>query len=102
VACIIIIVSRHATMEVNMTIIKKVVPYDGYKVFLELTNGHGILVDFESKLDTLRFCMLENKDVFKRVYTDGFSIMWNKGKLKVSVSEIIEMLQYTQTLFMVG
>lgn len=85
-----------------MTIISKVVPYEGYKVFIELTNGHGILIDFESKLDTLRFCVLENKDVFKRVYTDGFSLLWNKGKLRVSMSEIMEMLQYSQTLYKVG
>lgn len=85
-----------------MTIIRRVIPYEDYKVFVELTNGHGVLVDFETKLDTLRFCMLENKDVFRKVYTDGFSILWNKGKLRVSMSEIIEMLQYTQTLFKVG
>ncbi len=85
-----------------MTIISKVIPYEGYKVFIELTNGHGILIDFESKLDTLRFCVLENKDVFKRVYTDGFSLLWNKGKLRVSMSEIMEMLQYSQTMYKVG
>ncbi len=84
-----------------MTMIRKVVPYDGYRVLIDLTNGHSIIVDFESKLDTFRFCMLENKDLFRRVYTDGFSLLWNKGKLRVSMSEIIEMLQYTQTLFKV-
>lgn len=83
-------------------IIKKVSPYDRYKVLVELTNGHGILVDFESKLDTLRFCSLENRDVFNRMYTDGFSIIWNKGKLRVSMSEIMEMLQHTQTFYNVG
>lgn len=85
-----------------MTIISKVVPYEGYKLFIELTNGHGIMIDFESKIDTLRFCALENKDVFKRVYTDGFSLIWNKGKLRVSMSEIMEMLQYSHTLYKVG
>ena len=85
-----------------MTMISKVIPYEDYRVLIELTNGHSIIVDFETKLDTLRFCMLENKDVFRRVYTDGFSIIWNKGNLRVSLSEIIEMLQFTQTLFKVG
>lgn len=96
------IILRMIRLEEIMTIISKVVPYEGYKVFIELTNGHGILIDFESKLDTLRFCVLENKDVFKRVYTDGFSLLWNKGKLRVSMSEIMEMLQYSQTLYKVG
>ena len=85
-----------------MTMISKVIPYEDYRVLIELTNGHSIIIDFETKLDTLRFCMLENKDMFRRVYTDGFSLLWNKGKLRVSMSEIIEMLQFTQTLFKVG
>ena len=84
-----------------MTMISKVVPYDDYRILVELTNGHSIIIDFESKLDTLRFCMLENKDVFRRVYTDGFSILWNEGELKVSMSEIMEMLQFKPTLFKV-
>ena len=58
-------------------------------------------MDTASKLDTLRFCMLENKDVFRRVYTDGFSLLWNKGELRVSMSEIMEMLQFKTTLFKV-
>lgn len=85
-----------------MAMIKSVIPYEDYRILIELTNGHSIIVDFESKLNTLRFCMLENKDVFRRVYTDGFSILWNKGKLRVSMSEIMEMLQFTKTLFMAG
>lgn len=84
-----------------MTMISKVVPYNDYRILVELTNGHSIIIDFESKLDTLRFCMLENKDVFRRVYTDGFSILWNEGELKVSMSEIMEMLQFKPTLFKV-
>ncbi len=84
-----------------MTMISRVVPYDDYRILVELTNGNSIIIDFELKLDTLRFCMLENKDVFKRVYTDGFSLLWNKGELRVSMSEIIEMLQFKQTLFKV-
>lgn len=85
-----------------MAMIKSVIPYEDYRILIELTNGHSIIMDFESKLNTLRFCMLENKDVFRRVYTDGFSILWNKGKLRVSMSEIMEMLQFTKTLFMAG
>ena len=85
-----------------MVLINNIVPYDDYRVLIELSNGHGIIINFESKLNTLRFSMLENKDVFKRVYTDGFSLLWNKGKLRVSMSEIMEMLQFKQTLFMVS
>ena len=85
-----------------MAIISKVVPYEDYKIFIELSNGHGIVMDFESKLDTLRFCMLENKDIFRRVYTDGYSVLWNHGKLRVSISKVMEMLQQSQILYKVG
>lgn len=84
-----------------MPIIYKVKPLDGYKVFIELQNGNAIILDFENKLDTLRFSELENKDTFKKVKTDGFSLLWNKGKLKVSIGEILEMLQDVRSLFKV-
>lgn len=85
-----------------MVLISNVVPYDDYRLLIELSNGHGVIINFESKLDTLRFSMLENKDIFRRVYTDGFSLLWSRGKLRVSMSEIMEMLQSKQTLFMVS
>lgn len=85
-----------------MVLISNVVPYDDYRLLIELSNGHGVIINFESKLDTLRFSMLENKDIFRRVYTDGFSLLWSRGKLRVSMSEIMEILQSKQTLFMVS
>lgn len=89
-------------MEVkNMPIIDKVIPLDGYKVLIELKNGHSIILDFENKLDTLRFSELENKDLFRKVKTDGFTLLWNKGKLKVSIGEILQMLQDIKSLFKV-
>ncbi len=84
-----------------MSIIEKVVPFDEYKVLVELENGNAIILKFSQKIKTLRFSSLENKDKFRKVYTDGFSILWNHGKIKVSIGEALEMLQDTRYLFAV-
>lgn len=76
-----------------MTMIKSVAPCGDYRLLIELENGHAIILDMECKLGTVRFGMLENKDVFKRVYTDGYSIYWKKGLIRLNLSEIIQMLQ---------
>lgn len=82
-----------------MPIISSVIPLTDYRIQVDLANGQSIILNFESKLNTLRFCSLENKDNFNRVVTDGFSILWNKGKLRVSVGEMIEMLQDIRSMF---
>lgn len=84
-----------------MQIIDKVTPLSDYKLLVELINGQALVLNFESKLNSLRFNIIENKDIFKRVSTDGFSVLWNKGKLRVSLGEMIEMLQDIKTLFKV-
>ncbi|MDE6209747.1 MAG: hypothetical protein K2M73_08780 [Lachnospiraceae bacterium] len=84
-----------------MPIIDKVTPLSDYKLLVELINGQALVLNFESKLNSLRFNIIENKDIFKRVSTDGFSVLWNKGKLRVSLGEMIEMLQDIKTLFKV-
>lgn len=84
-----------------MSIIEKVIPFEDYRLLIELGNGNYIILNFNQKIKTLRFSELENKDLFKKVYTDGFSIMWSKGKIKISMGEAIEMLQDIRSLFAV-
>lgn len=82
-----------------MPIIDKVTPLADYRLLVELINGQALVLNFESKLKSLRFNIIENKDIFRRVSTDGFSVLWNKGKLRVSIGEMIEMLQDIKTMF---
>ncbi len=84
-----------------MSIIEKVIPFEDYRLLIELGNGNSIILNFNQKIKTLRFSELENKDLFKKVYTDGFSVMWNKGKIKISMGEAIEMIQDIRSLFAV-
>ena len=84
-----------------MPIIDNVIPYDDYRILIELKNGQSIILNLEYKLNTIRFGILENKDIFRRVSTDGFSILWDKGKLRVSIGEMMEMLQDIRPMFKV-
>lgn len=79
--------------------IEKIVPQDDYTLYIELTAGHKIILDFSKKLHTIRFYELANPDVFKRVKTDGYSAIWKNGKIVVSFGELIDMLQSTTMLY---
>lgn len=74
-----------------MALIDCAIPEDRYKLLIEFNNGNAVILDFESKLKTFRFNSLENIDNFKRVTTDGVSLMWNNGNLRVGINEIIQM-----------
>ncbi len=79
--------------------ILNVTPYSDYKVLIELSNGHTVIMDFKKKLNTIRFSELGNVDVFRKVITDGYSLMWKNGKIRVSFAELIELLQNTSLLY---
>lgn len=80
-----------------MPLIKKVKSIGDYHLFIELGNGHSITLNMENKLDTIRFIDINNKDIFNRVSTDGSSIFWSNGKIRINFAEIIEIMQFNQT-----
>lgn len=73
--------------------IVKIEVQDKYNVLIELASGHKIILDLKEKLHTLRFHDLSNPDVFKKAFTDGYSIMWKNGKIVVSFGEILDILK---------
>ena len=84
-----------------MSMISNAIAFSDYRVLVELNNGNAIILDFEKKLNTFRFHKLDNNNIFMKVKTDGFSLLWDNGKIRVSLGEIIEMLQDTKSLFKV-
>jgi hypothetical protein len=60
-----------------MSQIKNVVPHEGYKLELFLDNGSSVTLNMESRLQTLRFGMLADKEFFKQATTDGKYIRWD-------------------------
>ncbi|MBE5939924.1 MAG: DUF2442 domain-containing protein [Lachnospiraceae bacterium] len=85
-----------------MPLIKSVKPYEDYKIAIELDNGHIIVLDMESKVDTIRFARLWNKECFNKVHTDGYSVIWDKARVSMSITEIFQMLRTAYAYGMVG
>ena len=81
---------------------------EDYRLYVELYNGHSIILNMEKKLNTFRFSPLANKDVFKMAYTDGFSVMWKcnsnlrKVDIRISIGEIMNILQEISYISLVG
>lgn len=75
-----------------MNLIRGVVPIDGYCLKVHFNNGSSVTLNLESKLQTVRFGMLSNKEFFKRATTDGICIRWD-NKIEISISEIFQLAQ---------
>ena len=75
-----------------MSHIKSVVPLESYRLQVCLDNGSSMILSLESKLHTLRFGMLSEKEVFRKVTTDGNCISW-EGKAELSLSEVFQLMQ---------
>ena len=73
-----------------MSKIARVTPKDDYCLEVVLDNGNSVNIDFKSRLHTVRFSILSDKDYFNTVTTDGAFVRWNY-KIEISVSEIFEL-----------
>lgn len=72
--------------------IKDVVPKDDYRLEVQLENGSSVTLNLESRLQTVRFGMLSDKQFFKGVTTDGICIRWD-NKIEISISEVFHLAQ---------
>ena len=75
-----------------MSHIKIVLPKEDYRLEVQLENGCSIILNLESRLQTLRFGMLSDKEFFKKVTTDGICIFW-EDKIEISNSEVFQLAQ---------
>lgn len=67
-------------------------PQDDYRLEVQLDNGSSVTLNLESRLQTVRFGQLADKELFKRAVTDGSYIRWN-GKVEISVNELFQLAQ---------
>jgi hypothetical protein len=72
--------------------IKSVVPKDDYRLEVQLENGSSIILDFSSRLRTVRFGLLADKVFLGRAKTDGDFVRWD-NKIEISVSEVFQLAQ---------
>lgn len=75
-----------------MSKITGLVPQEDYRIEVLLDNGSSVTLNLESRLETIRFGMLADKELFKRAATDGSYIRWN-GKVEISVNELFQLAQ---------
>lgn len=77
---------------IMMVRITHVIPMENHRLEVQFDNGNSVILNFESRLQTIRFGMLSDSQTFNRASTNGLCITWD-DKLEVSVSEVFQLAQ---------
>ena len=75
-----------------MSQIIKVIPKEDYCLDIILDNGSSIQLSLKSRLETLRFGILADEELFRKATTNGVCINW-EGKVEISLSEAFQLAQ---------
>jgi len=70
----------------------KVIPKEDYCLDIILDNGSSIQLSLKSRLETLRFGILADEELFRKATTNGVCINW-EGKVEISLSEAFQLAQ---------
>jgi len=73
-----------------VTRIINVVPKEDCCLEIILDNGSSINLSLKSRLETIRFGILTDEELFKKATTDGICITWD-GKVEISLSEAFQL-----------
>ena len=61
------------------------------RLLVELDGGRTFLLNMTDKIETIRFNDLKDEFLFMSATTDGNSILWDNGRISLSISEIFDM-----------
>ncbi|HOE57911.1 MAG TPA: DUF2442 domain-containing protein [Bacillota bacterium] len=75
-----------------MSYIKTVLPMKGYRLFMEMKGGSAVIVDFSNKLHTVKYAELAEEAFFRTAATDGDYVIWDDGRLRLTVNELMEVV----------
>lgn len=75
-----------------MSRIEKVIPMENYCLEVLLENGSSVVLNLTSRLQTVRFGVLSDSELFRRATTDGYCVRWDK-KVELSIDEIFQLAQ---------
>ncbi|WP_305145030.1 DUF2442 domain-containing protein [Anaerotignum propionicum] len=75
-----------------MSQIVNVVPKEDYCLEIILDNGSSIHLSLKSRLETIRFGMLRDVELFKKATTNGICINWER-KVEISLREAFQLAQ---------
>ncbi len=70
----------------------KVVPKEDYCLDIVLDNGSSIQLSLKSRLETIRFGVLTDAELFRKATTNGICISW-EGKVEISLTEAFQLAQ---------
>lgn len=74
-----------------MARIMDVEPKYANRLLVELDGGRMFLINMTDKIETMRFNDLKDEFLFMDATTDGDSILWDNGRISLSLTEIFEM-----------
>lgn len=75
-----------------MSKITGLVPREDYRLEVRLDNGSSVTLNLESRLETIRFGQLSDKELFMQAVTDGNFIRWD-NKVEISINELFQLAQ---------
>ena len=75
-----------------MSYIKTVLPMKDYRLFIEMEGGSAVIVDFSNKLHTAKYAELAEEAFFRTAATDGDYVIWDDGRLRLTVNELMEVV----------
>lgn len=74
-----------------MAKIRDVEPKYANGILVELDTGRVFLINMTDKIQTMRFNDLKDEFLFMGATTDGDSVLWDDGRISLSLSEIYDM-----------
>ncbi len=75
-----------------MAFIKSVTALNDWRLFVEMETGSVMVVDLSHKLETARFGDLRDLDLFRSVATDGETVSWGNGRIKLTARELMDVV----------
>lgn len=75
-----------------MGYIKSLIPIKDFRLFMEMESGSTVTVDLSVKLKTMKYSDLADEDFFMTAKTDGNYVIWGSGRLKLTVSELMNVV----------
>lgn len=75
----------------KLDLIRKVTPLPGWQLRVVMGSGNMVELDFQDKLDTIRFWDLRDPAIFNTARAEGDFLVFSNG-LKIGASEICDMM----------
>jgi hypothetical protein len=81
-----------------MAKIRDVDPKAGFRLLVELDNDNVIFVNMADLVKTEKFKDLQNPYLFQDIETDGYSVYWDFGRLKLTLNELYDLTRANNTV----